>query len=193
MSEKKFNLANRLIHWSIAISILFLLLTVFLRMGWMNKDSMGTIIQQSLQRKGIEISQVDAALIGKEIRRPMWSYHTLTGYVLIGLYLVRMLIIFIQGTAFKNPFLKNVPRKEKFKSWIYILFYVLFACSLFTGFMIVNGPKQMKEIMELIHIKSLYYMIIFIVLHIGGVLLADMGNDKGLISKMISGHKSTLD
>ena len=41
--------------------------------------------------------------------------------------------------------------------------------------------------MEAIHVKSLYYMLSFIVLHIGGVLLADIGSEPGIVSKMIRG------
>lgn len=188
MIEKRFNLASRVIHWAIAFAIMFLLLTVFLRLGWMNKDAMGDILREALQKKGIDLSKADAAAIGKEIRRPMWRYHVLTGYVLIGLYLIRMGITFIQGIAFKNPLSKQTSAKDKFKSWLYIIFYVLFATSLITGFMVVNGPKETKEIMEAIHVKSLYYMILFIIVHIGGVLLADMGSEPGIVSKMIRGN-----
>lgn len=189
MNENRFNLASRLIHWALAITILFLLLTVFLRLGWMNKDQLGNIVQENLSKKGISISASDAASIGKELRRPMWSYHVLAGYTLIGLYLIRAAITFYQGIGFKNPFLKNITVKDKFKSWLYIIFYVLFALSLFTGFMIVNGPKNWKEAMEFIHVKSLYYIITFIILHVCGVLFADMGDEKGIVSKMISGDK----
>ncbi len=55
--------------------------------------------------------------------------------------------------------------------------------------MIVNGPKDLKDVMEKIHVKSLYYIITFIIVHIGGVLLADMGSEPGIISKIVSGNK----
>jgi len=174
-----------------AFAILFLLLTVFLRLGWMNKDHFGGIIQESLKNNGIHISSADASAIGKNLRKPMWSYHVLTGYVLIGLYLIRAIIAFYQGIGFKSPFSQDASRIDKFKAWVYIIFYGLFAISLFTGFMIVNGPKDMKEVMEVVHVKSLYYVVAFIILHVGGVLLADMGAEKGIISKIISGDKAS--
>lgn len=189
MNEKRFNLAHRLIHWAIAATVLFLLLTVFLRLGWMNKDNMGSIIKESLAKSGTIISNEDAAAIGKSVRKPMWSYHVLAGYVLIGLYVIRMIITSVQGIAYQSPFLKGISIKDRFKSWLYIVFYILMAVSLVTGFMIVNGPKDLKEQMEFIHVKSLYYMITFIILHIGGVLLADFGKEKGIVSRMISGDK----
>jgi cytochrome b561 len=189
MREKRFNLASRLIHWAIALTVTFLLLTVFLRLGWMNKDNMGSILRENLAKEGISVSQADAARIGKEIRTPMWQYHILSGYVLIALYLVRTVITIIQGVNFKNPFSKQTLVKDQFKSWLYIIFYIFLLTSLFTGFMIVNGPKDLKDVMEKIHVKSLYYIITFIIVHIGGVLLADMGSEPGIISKIVSGNK----
>jgi len=55
--------------------------------------------------------------------------------------------------------------------------------------MIVNGPKSVKELMEFIHVKSLYYVVLFIIIHVVGVFLADRGTDKGIISKIISGDR----
>lgn len=171
-----------------AFAILFLLLTVFLRLGWMNKDHFGEILQDSMAKKGIQLSSADAATIGKDLRKPMWSYHVLTGYVIIGLYLIRAAITFYQGIGFKSPFSKGATAKDKFKGWAYIIFYGLLAISLFTGFMIVNGPKGFKEVMEFVHVKSLYYVLAFIILHVSGVLLADMGAEKGIVSKIVSGN-----
>ncbi|MEN0056905.1 MAG: cytochrome b/b6 domain-containing protein [Mucilaginibacter sp.] len=190
MREKRFNLAHRLIHWAIALTMSFLLLTVFLRIGWMNKDFMGGIIQQNLNKSGVQINTKDAALIGKAVRKPMWRWHEVAGYVMIGLYLIRMLITAMQGIAYKGPFSKESSSKDKFKAWVYIVFYVLLAASLFTGFMVENGPKSLQHNMAEVHMQSIYYVVIFIMLHIGGVLIADAGLDRGLISKMISGDKA---
>jgi hypothetical protein len=67
---------------------------------------------------------------------------------------------------------------------------VLLAVSLFTGFMEENGPKSLQHNMTAGHVQSIYYVVIFSMLHIGEVLIADAGLDRGLISKMISGDKA---
>jgi cytochrome b561 len=190
MREKRFDLVHRLIHWAIALTFLFLLFTVLLRLGWMNKDAVGDIIQKNLGKYGAAINKADAATIGKAVRRPMWSWHIIAGYVLIGLYVIRMIITASQGIAYKNPFKKSTPLKEKFKSWVYIVFYALVAVSLFTGFMIENGPKDLQKNMEFIHVRSLYYLLAFIFIHLAGVLLADAGPERGIISRMISGDRT---
>jgi cytochrome b561 len=189
MREKRFNLASRLLHWAIAFTFLYILLTVFLRMGWMNKNSMGTIIQENLAENKITLSSDEAAALGKKVRKPMWETHTIAGYVLIGLFVIRLIVMWVQGLGFVNPLKTGVSSSDKFKSWVYIVFYVLLGVSLFTGFMKVNGPESMEHLMEDIHVQSLYYSIAFILIHTVGVLLADAGKEKGIISKMISGDK----
>src|ERR1700754_984576 len=189
MNEKRFNLTHRLLHWAIAFTLLFLLLTILLRMGWMNMNHVGNIIQRNLDKSGTTISAKDAALIGKEVRRPMWNYHYLAGYTLIGLYLLRMILIASQGIAYKGPFSKGATLKDKFKGWVYIIFYCLLAISLFTGLLTLYGPKDWHNALSAIHTKGIYYLATFIILHLGGVLLAELGPEKGIISKMVSGDK----
>jgi cytochrome b len=46
--------------------------------------------------------------------------------------------------------------------------------------------------MESIHELSIYYLLGFIVLHIGGVLYAEFTTNKGIISKIVSGDKKQL-
>ncbi|HEY4108045.1 cytochrome b/b6 domain-containing protein [Puia sp.] len=193
MKNQRFNSANRIIHWAIALNILFLLTTIFLRMGWMNINSMGVIIQKNLRQSGIQLSLKEAVAIGKEVRRPMWNYHYLAGYSMIGLYLIRMVNTMVQGVAFESPFAKRTTLQDKFKAWVYIAFYFLLAVSLFTGFMTLNGPKAWHDPMAFIHTKSVYYVVLFIAIHITGVLIADAGPEPGIVSRMISGEKGRPD
>jgi len=189
MREKRFNLASRLLHWAIAFTFLYILLTVLLRMGWMNKGSMGTIIQDNLAEKSIEINSDDAATIAKKVRRPMWETHIIAGYVMVGLFVVRIILTWVQGLGFANPLKKGVSQYDKFKSWVYIVFYLFLGAALFTGMMKELGPESTEHIMEEIHVLSLYFAIPFIVLHTFGVLIADAGKERGIISKIISGDK----
>jgi cytochrome b len=64
---------------------------------------------------------------------------------------------------------------------------VLVAVSLTTGLLIEFGPKSIKDPMEEIHELSLYYLVGYMILHIGGVLLADFTKSHGIISRIISG------
>jgi cytochrome b561 len=187
MNLRKFSLLFRVIHWSIAFCMLFMLLTVFLRLTWMNKTNIGNILQESLSKNSVVLSQEDAVKIGKDIRKPMWEWHIYIGYVLIFLFLSRMLAAFLGRVPFLNPLVPNLSLQEKLQAWVYLTYYFLLFLTLLTGFLIVNGPKTYKPFLESVHELSLYYTLAFLVLHIGGVILAELGEKKGIISNMISG------
>ena len=58
-----------------------------------------------------------------------------------------------------------------------------------TGLIIEFGPKELKSSMEEIHILGIYYLIGFIVLHLAGVFIAEFTDQKGIISRIVSGSK----
>jgi cytochrome b561 len=188
MADKRFSLPSRLIHWAIAFTFLYLLLTVLLRMGWMNKGSMGAIMQNGLGKEGITVDNDTAGKIAKQVRRPMWGTHIIAGYVLTGLYVVRMVISYIQGAGFASPFARNISGYQRFRSWVYVIFYIFLAGSLITGLLIEFGPGSVHQISEEIHKLSIYYMVAFIALHLVGVVIADGTKERGIISKIISGE-----
>lgn len=179
----------RIMHWAIALCIVLLLITIFLRMYWMNKDHVAGIINTNLTALGISLTHDQLIVLAKQIRKPMWDWHIYIGYVLIGLYSIRMILPFFGEMKFRNPLYKQATAKENFESWTYIFFYVFLAASLVTGFLIVNGPKSIKNQVEDVHVLSIYYILTFIFLHFSGILLAEFGPQKGIISKMISGEK----
>jgi cytochrome b len=61
---------------------------------------------------------------------------------------------------------------------------------LITGLLISFGPKTIKHDVEELHEMSIYYLVAFLVLHLGGVLLAELTNQKGIVSRIISGAKN---
>ena len=119
----------------------------------------------------------------------MWNWHIYFGYVLTGLYCIRLAVPFFGEMKFASPFKAGLDMKTKFQYWVYLVFYVCTAISLVTGLFIEFGPKNLKDPLEEIHVLSLYYLLGFMVLHFGGVLLAECTTQKGLISRVISGNK----
>ena len=166
-----------------------MLITIFLRSTWMNKNNIALIIQDYLATTDQSLSREQVITLAKKIRTPMWDWHIYIGYALVGLYSIRILLPFLGQMKFPNPFDLSLTTKEKFQYWVYIVFYVCVAISLTTGLIIVLGPKNLKESMEQIHVLSIYYLLAFIVLHIGGVLFAEFTTQHGLISRIISGTK----
>ena len=189
MEKTKYSKVYRIIHWAIAISFLLLLFTIFLRLTWLNKYNVAAIIQDYLNGTDQTLSQEQLIVLAKKIRQPMWNWHIYIGYVLVGLFSIRILIMSLGHIRFQNPFDKNLSIKEKFQKWTYTIFYVCVIISLVTGLIIELGSKELKKPMEEIHVLGIYYLIAFIAIHLAGVLLAEFTDQKGIISRIISGTK----
>jgi cytochrome b561 len=189
MKNKDYSLIYRLLHWAIAISMILLLCTIFLRMYWMNKNHVSDIIQQFLATKNMSLPEDDTILLAKQIRQPMWIWHIYLGYVLVGLFALRFALPFFGEMKFSSPLKAGLSLKEKFQSWVYIVFYICVFTSLFTGMMLKFGPESQEELMEKIHVLSLYYLLAYIVLHIGGLIMAEFTSDHGIVSRIIGGKK----
>jgi|SRR5690554_1125977 len=189
MENLKYSKIYRIIHWSIAVSFLLLLVTIFLRLTWMNKNNVAAIIQDYLSGTDHVLSQDQLIILAKKIRQPMWNWHIYIGYVLTGLFSLRFMLPLFGNMKFQSPFVKNLSIKEKFQKWTYIIFYLCVVISLVTGLIIEFGPKELKVPMEEIHVLGIYYLVGFIVIHLAGVFVAEFTNQKGIISRIVSGSK----
>lgn len=187
METVKYSGIYRIFHWAIAITFLLLLITIFLRLTWMNKENMADVIQNYLNGTDQSLSRDQLIILSKQIRKPMWDWHIYMGYVLVGLFSLRFTLPFFGTMKLQNPLVKNLSIKQKFQKWAYIVFYVCVVVSLVTGLIIELGPKDLKKPMEEIHILGIYYLIAFIAIHVGGVLIAEFTTDKGIISRIVRG------
>tara|TARA_R100001377_G_scaffold47415_1_gene27342 strand:+ start:39 stop:626 length:588 start_codon:yes stop_codon:yes gene_type:complete len=188
----KYSKVYRIIHWAIAVSFMLLLITIFLRLTWMNKFNVAAIIKDYLIGTGQNLSDDQLIILAKKIRQPMWDWHIYIGYVLVGLFSARFILPAFGQMKFQNPFDKNLTAKMKIQKWTYIIFYVCVIVSLVTGLIIELGPKELKKPMEEIHVLGIYYLIAFIAIHLAGVLIAEFTNQKGIISRIISGSKTKI-
>lgn len=191
MKNREYSAIYRIMHWSIAICMTLLLVTIFLRLTWMNKNNVALIIQDYLATTDQKLTQDQLITLAKKIRKPMWDWHIYIGYALVGLYSIRIALPFFGQMKFSNPFNKDLVIKEKFQYWTYLIFYVCVVISLITGLIIVLGPKNLKEPMEEIHVLSIYYLLAFIVIHLSGVFFSELTTQQGLISRIVSGPTKT--
>ncbi|WP_426063321.1 cytochrome b/b6 domain-containing protein [Flavobacterium sp. DSP2-3-1] len=191
MKNREYSAIYRIMHWSIAICMTLLLVTIFLRLTWMNKNNVALIIQDYLATTDQKLTQDQLITLAKKIRKPMWDWHIYIGYALVGLYSIRIALPFFGKMKFSNPFNKDLGNKEKFQYWTYLIFYVCVVISLITGLIIVLGPKNLKEPMEEIHVLSIYYLLAFIVIHLSGVFFSELTTQQGLISRIVSGPTKT--
>lgn len=187
MEKSKYSKVYRIIHWMIAISFLLLLLTILLRMTWLNKSGIAAIIQEYLSGTDQVLSQQQMIALAKKIREPMWNWHIYIGFLLVGLFTIRLILAASGKMKFQNPLTVKLTAKEKFQKWTYLIFYTCVIISLVTGILMEAGPGELKKSMEGIHAFGIYYLAAYIGIHIAGVLIAEFTSQKGIISKIISG------
>lgn len=94
----------------------------------------------------------------------------------------------VKGIRFPNPFQIKIPLKERLQGFTYVYFYLFVFISAVTGICIEKGFfPQWKEGIETVHKWGIYWFPIFILLHFVGVVIAELSNKKGIVSKMIGG------
>jgi cytochrome b561 len=189
MEQKTYTRAHRVLHWLIAFTFLFILLTVFLRTGWLNKDHTADIILSHAAKMNLSISREQAVQIGREIRRPMWNWHVYAGYFMVVLYVIRLVVMKMQDPVFANPFIKNLSIKERSKGAVYLAFYLILGITLLSGTFVELGGqwKAARQVMKTIHVQALYFALAFIIVHFVGLVFAELTNERGVVSKMIHG------
>lgn len=183
MKTRNHSLIFRIIHWAIAICMILILITIFLRVNWMNKNHLAGVIGDYLSTTEQSLSQEQLIELAKQIRKPMWNWHIYLGYVLVGLFSIRFSLPRFGIMSFQNPFHKELNFKDKFRFWIYIVFYIGVILSLTTGMIIELGPKSLKIPMETIHVLSNYYLVGFIILHLVGLAVSKLSSKKMAIQE----------
>ena len=167
--------------------MMVVLLTILLRLGWMEKNHMAAIIHQGLAKIDIVISNEQAIKIAKGIRNVMFQWHIYFGYAVGVILAARFIYMAKRGLHYSSPFSSQATTKQRFQAWVYWLFYAGVTLSVASGLIIKFGPESMKHQVETIHALSLWYFIPFLGLHLAGIVLAENSQEKGIVSKMIGG------
>ncbi|HEY9202867.1 MAG TPA: cytochrome b/b6 domain-containing protein [Sulfurimonas sp.] len=187
----KYTAIFRVWHWLNAIVILGLVGTVLLRKGFLSYRTNSEVIMTKLSDIGVEIFKEDAVAIAKAIRAPMWEWHLILGYALAFLVVYRIALFF-----FDKSQKENFASLDLHKKGVNSLYYILYAVIIFmtiSGFTMYLKEelaladatvKSIKELHELVY----NYFLIFIPLHVAGVVVADIREEHGLISTMINGR-----
>ena len=186
----KYTLNFRIWHWLNAIVVLGLLGTVFLRKTFLSWRTNSEILINKLLEMEIEITLTQAKTLAKSVRAGMWEWHIILGYALAFLLIYRIFLYF-KDTSRKEPFSSLTLHKKAVHSLYYLVYTTLF-------FMAISGltihfyqelqiTKEMAHDIKEIHELVFNILMIFVPIHIAGVVIAENSDEKGLISSMING------
>lgn len=202
------SLAIRIWHWTFFGTITASLITVLLASTVFRTRNTIGLVQEQLQGKGLTVSNDQARAVAHEFNDKFWMLHTYIGYVLCGLLLSRILIEIAQPREEKltvrlkkalgfrpgNALEKTGKQHYVQVKTTYLVFYLLIFTMALTGlglaFEDVPFLKGIHRAIKQVHSFVQYFIYGFILIHLAGVIKADLDNKhSGLVSRMIHGKK----
>jgi len=188
----KYSLNFRIWHWLNAAVVLGLLGTVFLRKTFLSWRTNAEILMTQLSQMGVEITEAQAKILAKSVRAGMWEWHIILGYILAALIIYRI-ILFFKDSSDKESY----SSLDFHKKVVHLSYYFIYATLLFmaiSGFTIhfyelLGLSKDIAHDIKEIHEFVFNAVLIFVPLHIAGVIVAENRDESGLISTMINGKK----
>lgn len=201
--------ALRIWHWLTFLFITGSVITVLLVSTLFSQRDNIKLVQDQLQGKGITVTEDQAFSVTREYEDKLWGVHKLVGYGLAFLLLARIVIEFTQPDEeklrnrlkrAKELRAKNDANKAEYNHYLkvklsYTIFFLILFCLVITGLGMAFGrdlgfPREVFRSLKNIHAFIQYLMYAFIVIHLAGVIIAENGKIKGLVSGMINGNRS---
>jgi len=193
---KKWSFQFRVWHWVHATIVLGLIGTVFLRKTFLSWRENSHIILQQLHTWNIDITQEQAKLLAKAIRAPMWEWHILLGYGLAVVLVWRIALFFTASGRRSYQEIKQLSLHKKVVKLSYLLLYALLLFMSISGLVLTFGEDFSLSTEKLHAIKEVHEalfapILLFVIAHIAGVVMAENKNERGILSDMIHGGEAS--
>jgi Ni/Fe-hydrogenase 1 B-type cytochrome subunit len=194
----------RLWHWSSFIITCFLLLTILVSKSFLNWVFVNNIIYEGMAREGIHLHPGQTVGTAGLLRERIWSWHTYLGYILSLLFMLRIVLECFQrrdqGMAEKIRMAwvqkrndNGLARHYLMVRLIYLIFYILLGIMAGTGIWMAfhkqPGYIEIFHSVKEIHENCFLLLLIFIVIHLAGVIRFERKHCSNLISAMVHGGK----
>lgn len=198
----------RIWHWITFLLISLILVTVILNSTLLNARANAVVVKERLAGQSITVDDRQAFSIAHFFDDQLWNLHKYLGIILSVFILVRIIGEFTipaderikhrMASAIlksKSGITESALNKEYLIVRIsYSLFYVLILYMVLSGLLMSFGrdlgvPGNVIRPIREIHGFCQWLMYAFVLFHIGGVILADLGKAKGVVSGMIHGNK----
>lgn len=158
------------------------------------------MVQEQVQQKGGLVTKEQAMAVAHEYNDKLWMLHKFVGYGLCILLLFRIVTEVVlskeKRLGYRIKQAMNFPASGEQKHYLfaefgYLIFYILFFTMAFTGLILafedVKWLNPFYKTAKNIHAFVQYALYTYAVLHIAGVIRADMTKYGGIVSRMING------
>lgn len=200
--------ALRIWHWLTFVFILGAILTVLINSTILSQRDNVKLVQDQLQSKGVTVTEEQAFAVSHEYEEKVWYIHKMIGFGLSFLFLARIIIEITSPEKQKISYkLKNVKQliksnpdnKAEYTHYLrvrlsYTVFFLILLCMVLTGLGMSFGrdlgfSREVFRTVKSVHEIAQYLIYAFVIIHLAGVILAENGKLKGIVSGMIHGNK----
>jgi Ni/Fe-hydrogenase 1 B-type cytochrome subunit len=200
--------ALRIWHWLTFLFISASIVTVLFNSTLLSPRDNVKMVQEQLERKGLTATEDQAFAVSHEYEDKMWEVHKYIGFGLALLLLARIAIEFTQpeDEKLKNKMKKiqelralkdsKAPEYNHFLRvrMAYAIFFLILFGMASSGLLMAFGrnlgiPREIFRIIKNVHEILQYGMYAFVFIHLAGVIRAETGKIRGVVSGMIHGNR----
>jgi Ni/Fe-hydrogenase 1 B-type cytochrome subunit len=200
--------AMRIWHWSLFLFVSASFVTVLLASTVFRTRNTIAMVTNELQAKGASINKDQARAVAHAYSDKLWEIHKWLGFGIALLVLLRIIIELtgprperLSVQLKKALGLRPANRQMKMEvqqfiqvKRIYVIFYATLLLMALTGlglaFEDVPVLRSAHSAIKQLHGFLQWVIYGFMLIHLAGVILADLGTHKGLVSRMIHGRKA---
>lgn len=191
----------RMWHWISAFFITATLTTVLFGSTLLKTRANIDLVKEQVARKGGEITNDQAWSVAHEYSDKLWMLHKYIGLGLAALLLWRLIIEWTiskdKGISERIRSIVRFPASPERKHYLWVqyghlIFYGLFSLMALTGLLLafedVSWLRPVHEAAETVHKITQYAIYAYLLMHLVGVIRADLGRYGGIVSRMINGR-----
>lgn len=200
--------AIRIWHWTLFLFVSASFITVLLASTIFRTRNNIAMVTNELQAKGATINKDQAKAVAHAYSDKLWDIHKWLGFGICLLVLLRIIIELtgprperLSVQLKKALKLKPTDRQTKTQlqqfvqvKRIYVIFYAALLLMALTGlglaFEDIPFLRTAHSTIKQLHGFLQWVIYGFVLIHLAGVILADLGSHKGLVSRMIHGRKA---
>jgi Ni,Fe-hydrogenase I cytochrome b subunit len=203
-----YSVPMRLWHWANAALVSGQLLTILFQKVIVNAKQAVPEFQAAISQGGGTLSAQQGRAVAHVISERIWAWHVWLGVALavFWLFWTVMQALDPAGRRFGARLLAAarryrlaVPaehadaRHVLLAKLTYAAFYLFITLMVVTGLALIFADDLpwlggLEHTMKAVHNATMYLIIAYIILHVVGVVWADVHEDRGLISRMVSGE-----
>jgi Ni/Fe-hydrogenase 1 B-type cytochrome subunit len=203
-----YSVPMRIWHWVNAALVSGQLLTILFQKVIVNAKAAVPEFQQAMTKGGSTLTEQQGRAVAHVISERIWQWHIWLGVALAVFWLLWTVMQALDpaGRRFGARLLAAARRYKLaapaehadarhvlLAKLTYAAFYLFITIMVVTGLALIFADDvpflhRLEHTAEEIHNVTMYLIIGYIVLHVVGVVWADIYDDRGLISRMVSGE-----